>query len=812
MPTSVDDERTPLLPHSKVAPPGPSRPTHLPPRQTHLAKCFGALGAGKLPSQAQVSKVLAEAVKWEVTDVDQPPDGTKRSGKALSESGRRVVGDARTLLLELKQFGEAKNADDKFQDFWYHSRRSHMGLKADVSTPASKRELTEDYHRLLQIGAVIGRVLLSSAISTSPATLLNDALLVVRDILADAAESISQPVGNVAATLRPTEEERQGAGGLQNEVQKGKEVVSQILGGSDTDGTLPERAKKVIAQNAEDQAVERFRMLVERMQEDPAFEPAFITLIDLAYKYTTQTSSATSSTLASVSLSDPTDHTRSALHHLRLIVEALSNRSLDPLAQALDEAVKTITADPELKAYFKQLDEHVRRVLTDRPFAKSIAAARRTQEIYQQGQELLKIKPEWKNAAAKLLVELQQVIVGILQDERVNGLAGAIGKIIQDTIGMGYVLTGVARGNAIAVWRDITDVILPAVTRVVKRIPMPRFELDSPDVAFVLDDVIFESANFLPDHFGFTTSNDVEVSAAADEPTRFDSTMRLRFDGLRINLHDAPFWVSLKKYAWFPPLREQYGIIDFSILGSGVGMDAEIRFPADLPTGIFTVENVVVRVDQLDFNLRGSKYPWVMWLLRPVMRAALKLGIKLVLQQYIKYGLTQLDQAIWVYQQRKKEWEDLGMESQEAATNAVVIGKPGDVPQAEPDSESDKKSILDGVEFSGRGFIKRNEEGDTAIAMGAEQILPGVGGPPSKWGRSSVARRVAMVEEDVQGQVDDLEYNIDEARSITRDAVEAVDKLDVQSMLEVAAEETQEEEAEDGWKSDVFDIIPSDDI
>ncbi|KZO90138.1 hypothetical protein CALVIDRAFT_603185 [Calocera viscosa TUFC12733] len=812
MPASVDDERTPLLAKSSIAPPGPSRPTHLPPRQTHLAKCFGALGAGKLPSQAQVSTVLAEAVRWEVTDVDNPPEGTKRSGKVLSESGRRVVGDARTLLLELKQFGETKNVDDKFQDFWYHSRRSHIGFAADVTTPASKRELTEDYHRLLKSSAIITRVFLTSAITTSPATLLNDALLVARDILADAAESVSQPVGEVAATLRPTEEERKGAGGLDDEMKKGKEVVGRVLGGPDAEGTIPERAKKVIAQDVEDQAVERFRMLVERMQDDPAFEPAFITLIDLAYKYTTQTSSATSSTLSSVSLSDPTEHTRSALHSLRLIVESLSNRSLDPLSEALDGAVKAITADPELTAYFKQLDEHVRRVLTDRPFARSIAATRRTQEIYRQGQELLKIKPEWKQAAAKLLVELQQVIVGILQDERVNGLAGAVGKIIQDTIGMGYVLTGVAKGNAIAVWRDITDVILPAVMRVVKRIPMPRFEFDSPDVAFVLDDVIFESANFLPDHFGFTTSNDVEVSAAPDEPTRFDSMMRIRFDGLRLDIHDAPFWVSIKKYAWFPPLREQYGIIDFSVLGSGLGMDVEIRFPADLPTGIFTVENVVVRVDKLDFNIRGSKYPWLMWLLGPFLRMALKLGLKLVLQQYIKYGLTRLDQWIWVYQQRKQEWQDLGMEPQEAATNAVVIGKPGDAPHAEPETEEDKKSILDGVEFSGRGIIKRNEEGDTAIAVGAEQILPGVGGPPSKWGRSSVARRVAMVEEDVQGQVDDLEYTVEEARDITREAVTAVDKVDIQSMAAVAADERREEVEEDGWKSDVFDIMPSDDL
>jgi len=553
------------------------------------------------------------------------------------------------------------------------------------------------------------------------------------------------------------------------------------------------------------------------MQEDPAFEPAFITLIDLAYKYTTQTSSATSSTLASVSISDPTEHTRAALHYLRLIVESLSNRSLDPLSQALDGAVKAITADPELTAYFKQLDDHVRRVLTDRPFARSVAATRRTQEIYRQGQELLQIKPEWKEAAAKLLVELQLLLVGVLNDERINGLAMAIGKIIQDTVGMGYVLTGVARGNAIAVWRDIADVILPAVARVVKRIPMPRFELDSPDVAFVLDDVIFESANFLPDHFGFTTSNDVEVSAAVDEPTRFDSTSRIRFSGLRINMHDAAFWVSLKKYAWFPPLREQYGIIDFSILKSGLGIDVEIRFPADLPTGIFTVENVVVHVDHLDFNLRGSKYPILMWLLRPLMRWGLKLGLKLVMQQYLRAGLVQLDQAIWVYKQRKQEWEELGMDPQEAATNAMVVGMPGDAPHApEPEGNGKEdggegKGVMDGVKISAKGIVKRDEEAGTAIALGAEQILPGVGGPPSKWGRSSVARRVAMVEEDVQGEVDDLQENVEQAKEVTREAVEAVDQLDVQGMVDVAAEERREEQAEEGWRSEAFDLLPTDD-
>jgi len=91
--------------------------------------------------------------------------------------------------------------------------------------PAQQQELATEYDRLLRTVGVLSRIFLSRAITTFPAALLNHALLVARDILADDAESVSQSVGDGATTLRPTEEERKGAGGLKSEVPKGMEVV-----------------------------------------------------------------------------------------------------------------------------------------------------------------------------------------------------------------------------------------------------------------------------------------------------------------------------------------------------------------------------------------------------------------------------------------------------------------------------------------------------------------------------------------------------------------------------------------------------------
>lgn len=85
--------------------------------------------------------------------------------------------------------------------------------------------------------------------------------------------------------------------------------------------------------------------------------------------------------------------------------------------------------------------------------------------------------------------------------------------------------------------------ILPRLVGLVKEIPVPRVEFQSEFVDFVVDDITFESASFVPDNIRVVNHNDLLLTQGfAAYAADFDSSVRLHVDGLRLHAKDIAYW------------------------------------------------------------------------------------------------------------------------------------------------------------------------------------------------------------------------------------------------------------------------------
>ena len=85
--------------------------------------------AGKLPTQSQIDSAIdALTSKRSILS----PDRRKGEGK-LSENGRTILEDVKTILQKLKTWSDSKNKGDVLQELIYHTKRGSLDADGDVN-------------------------------------------------------------------------------------------------------------------------------------------------------------------------------------------------------------------------------------------------------------------------------------------------------------------------------------------------------------------------------------------------------------------------------------------------------------------------------------------------------------------------------------------------------------------------------------------------------------------------------------------------------------------------------------------------------
>lgn len=611
--------------------------------------------AGKLPSQAQIDAAIDTLTSKQSIF---SPERRKGEGK-LSESGRTILEDLRTVLQKLKTWSDNKNKGDCLQELFFHTQRASVDTDADASidvkAPASTSEVKEDANDLSETFRTLARLVFDQAkILKSEATeegsgLAGDLILVVRDVLADAAEEVSHIADAAAKDIRPKEGE-DGKVSKEDLKQKGKEVKQNAK----------EEAKKGQARlekesgpaqdkavEAKDKAVDRLMQVVSRIQKDPAYNKAFNQVFQLAQKYYKRTGEAIEATAESVNVDGDikgNEHTQKAIDAFKQFLSNIANgRPVDPLVEKTQKVFEDVKNDEKLSSFLDDVEKFIRTILEDPDYAASKAPKKDAEKLYDRAQNLLQENADWKQDARALNEEIKAFGDAIKDDPQSREVAAAFEKLGEDTKRTAKIGVGMFKGQAGAFYRDVVNVVLPRILDLIKEIPVPRTEFKSKDVEFVIDNFTITSASFIPDNLTVTNHSQfaarkIGTSAAS---ANMDSSTRVKFDGLRFQAKDVSFWVRRPGAMLF---SEERGLVDINLTGEGLCGDLGLALAdEDDDETFFKVQKSSVTLKNLSLKIHDNYHYILSFFLGPLLNAALKLSLQSALSSQISDAFEFLD-------------------------------------------------------------------------------------------------------------------------------------------------------------------------
>jgi len=812
------NERTPLLSDAQ------SMAQQAKPDLLHIAKILGALQAGKLPTQSQIDRAIdALTSKRSILS----PDRRKGEGK-LSENGRTILEDVKTILQKLKTWSDSKNKGDVLQELIYHTKRGSLDadgdVNIDVKAPASSSEVKKDANDFTDTIRSLARLvydqvnILKTEAVDGATPLGGELILLLRDLLADAAEEVSHLADEAASELRPKEGEEGKIPSKEDVKQKGKEVQDKAQKeGEKGKERLNKEAGPVQdkAQEAKDKAIDRLIQVANRIQKDDAYKKAFEQLFSLARKYYKKTGEAIEATAESAKVDGDVygnEHTNKAVDAFKQLLSNFANgRPADNLVTKAKKVFEDIKNDERLSNYIEDVEKFVQKLLEDPDYATSKAPRRDAGKLHDRGQELLKDNAQWKEDTSAFLSEVDEFKNAIRDDPEAKAVKDAFEKLGTDTKKLAKVGAGMFKGQAGAFYRDAVNVVLPRALSLINEIPIPRTEFKSKDIEFVIDNFTITSASFIPDNLRVTSHSEFGASriGKSDASASLEASTRVRFDGLRFQAKDVSFWVRRPGAVLF---SEESGLLDLNLTGEGLSGDLQLALADEEEDDetFFKVVKSNVSLKSLSLKIHDNYHYILTFLFTPILNTALRSALSSALSAYISDSFEMLDWRAFDLRRRVNRYETQGYTVGQAYARALSEPSP---------SASTGPSPFAGLHSTSKGFI-RDDRGphDAQIAIGGEQLFPGKKGP-----KSSLDRAAKKANQAVDGVARDLD--LDGKKKKVQANAPNVSGQDVQGAKKQAnqfsnlvrdefddaqntadAQRRAEEDDEETWKSDVFNL------
>jgi len=105
----------------------------------------------------------------------------------------------------------------------------------------------------------------------------------------------------------------------------------------------------------------------------------------------------------------------------------------------------------------------------------------------------------------------------------------------------------------------IADVVIPKAVSLIRYIPIPRIEYQDADIDLVIENLVFESDNFLPSKIRIDTNSHAEFTSAYTFESEYSNTTTVRIEEFRIRARDISY--AFRKKTGFLQFEDK-GLLD----------------------------------------------------------------------------------------------------------------------------------------------------------------------------------------------------------------------------------------------------------
>jgi hypothetical protein len=688
-----------------------------------------AFQAGKVPSNEQIDIALNSFLKTQA--IASPSKKLSTEGQALVADFRDVVSQAKYLLL-------SKNEGNLLQDFIWQSQKIDGGNAALPGAPIDKETAKQHGNEALEGLRTLGTLILSNGQFRK---LLNDAVILVRDIAGDAAQKAAEKVnpdedqlaqidkpaddntwhdvpdmsaGNIKQQIKSQYNQKKPLSGdnvrdaagdatqaahpdgsrdpadtaalasqdQQYGTQSGLDAKSGAQNGA---ATLKQRASENINEDTKNRAREtrertknylskkmpeerreqtiwRLKKLVVECQGHPDYQQAITTLLDLAEQYASHANTLTQQGAGTVKGAHADTSLQKAETDLRVLIERFANHtSMDDLFDSLNNIYRDADRDPELKGWFKKVDAYIRKCLKQQGYIMEDAATEEWNRIYDQGNFLL--RDRYRNHTDRIVDEIKFLADQFDQDAQNKKFGQSMQKLFND---LGNDENGKPTFKPHLV-KDLTEVILPGVFESIRYVPIPRIEYKDPMVEAVIENLVIESDNLMPNVMEIAGDNYFRWGRKGMANKKHHSFM-ISVSGIQMDLRDVAYYV--KKKEGFPSIAD-IGVADIFLGGSGFSFKLKLSTAHSKDRqNFFKVDKVDVDVKNFNIKLKQSKHKLLFGLFKPVMLKVMRPALQKAIEKQIKDQFNQWDQIAYKI---KVEADRAQREIEEGPENAPNI-------------------------------------------------------------------------------------------------------------------------------------------
>ncbi|KAI1393281.1 uncharacterized protein F4822DRAFT_6542 [Hypoxylon trugodes] len=659
-------------------------------RKLQIYGIINAFQIGKVPSNEQIDVALNSFLESRAL---------ANPSKKLSSEGRELVADFKEVVTQAKKLLLSKNEGNLLQDFIWQTQQFDPNAVSAPDAPIDKATAKQHGDQALEGLRTLGTLIITNGQFRK---LLNDATILLRDIAGDAASNAAgkvRPTGedlaqidhpaedntwhetpdfskdNVKSQLRsvyksdPAQDAkgvaasgaqavRQSDGSAGDRINAAQSATSkaaeQVKGNVDpetkesTKQTAQEyRARtrqylsKKMPEERRDQTIWRLKKMVVECQQHPDYQQAVTTLLNLAEQYGSHGRSL--ATGGTNTVKETRTHLAAAEADLKTLIERFANgTSSDDLWSSINTIYEDADRDPELKNWFKSVDSYIRKCLQQQGYIMDEASNEEWHRLYDHGNYLLREK--YRSHTDRIVDEVKFLADQFDQDPQNKAFANAVQKLFLD---LGNDENGKAAFKPHLI-KDLTEIIIPAAFERVAYIPIPRIEYSDSEVDAVVENLVLESDNFMPNVLEVASDNYFRWGRKKIASTNKNS-IDVKVTGVQMDLRDVSFYVKRKQ--GFPSITDT-GVANIRMAGDGFCFRLKLSTADDKDSQhFFKIDKVDVDVKNLQIKLVKSNHKILFGLFKPVMLKVLRPVIQKTAEKQLKDQFNQFDQLLYQIKQ-----------------------------------------------------------------------------------------------------------------------------------------------------------------
>ncbi|KAJ9212272.1 hypothetical protein DTO166G4_6054 [Paecilomyces variotii] len=587
-------------------------------QKLHSYQMLRALAEGYMPSTEQTIANLRTLLASDVLNPN--PD-------EVSPAGRQLTRDAKIGIRTFIELLRDKNSQDQLQDFLWHLSKSRAQLDTGRLThQASRIKHQTDVKAAYDSIRTVGGLLMTNA---DFCLFVDDLATVGRQIFSDTAFSLADTAREVGKEVKPSQAELetvQGPGSDEapppstEEIRAEATEIAKLTGNgvAQTGKTAVRSAEENLSGERRETLFYRLKQVVGNLRQRTDYADSVSTISKLVQQYAKLYSGAAENTVEALEEDvELNEDVREAVERFWTLVSSFGNPDdWKRLREQFNALLSHSQKDPEFEKLMSEIGSSLQEMLTDPGFFDS--AEEKVEELKEKSKSIGSDTGIRQDVDA-FLQQAKRTLKSVADDEAVAKSIAATKKIYHD-------VSDAFNSKTSMLSSDLVHVFLPLLIRSVQRIPIPRLEISVPEMDLLVENLVLEpgrtvrNSSFLPFKSHLSTRNDIELVKTHSKrtTTNMKTNFTLSIFGLSMAASEFGYWLRAHSGP-FLRLKDE-GIASFYLDERGIDISVDVEVGRDHLEHIFTLRGVRVHIHKLNYNVRRSKWSFLLWLVKPFLK------------------------------------------------------------------------------------------------------------------------------------------------------------------------------------------------